>query len=47
MLTVLCQIILKVTLDVLAADAGNKQALQGLMMLDTNTKQFAGCASGR
>jgi TonB family protein len=29
-------------LDVLAADAGNKQALQGLMMLDTNTKHFTG-----
>ena len=28
-------------LDVLALDAGNKQALQGLMLLDTNAKQFA------
>jgi tetratricopeptide (TPR) repeat protein len=28
-------------LDVLALDAGNRQALQGLMLLDTNTRQFA------
>ena len=27
-------------LDVLAVDARNRQALQGLMLLDTNTKQF-------
>jgi TonB family protein len=29
-------------LDALALDSGNKQALQGLMLLDTNAKQFAG-----
>ena len=29
-------------LDALALDSGNKQALQGLMLLDTNTKQFTG-----
>jgi TonB family protein len=28
-------------LEVLAVEAGNKQALQGLMLLDTNSKQFA------
>lgn len=28
-------------LDVLAVEAGNQQALAGLMLLDTNTKQFA------
>ena len=27
--------------DVLALEAGNRQALEGLMILDTNTKQFA------
>ena len=27
-------------LDVLAVDARNRQALQGLMLLDTNTKRF-------
>ncbi len=29
-------------MDALALDSGNKQALQGLMLLDTNAKQFTG-----